>query len=167
MIFFAKVFTRRGDVHQQRQLVPDCIPVVIVQLDTHVLGDGIQVDWRIRRSSNSSAAGNGILERLACQDIGRFDILSDHIDDPVSGLVGAGTSFAVWRGDGSTAWKGHSKSLAQGVHGRCGSHGVAVADTVISHLVVTAASIIQASSPRCRERDRLHELRFVDLAFGE
>ena len=88
MVVLAEIFAGRLQVHQQRYLVADRLPVIIVELDAEMAGDGVEVDRRIGRTADRGIDDNGVLERLAGHDLGRPQILVHHLDDALAGFIG-------------------------------------------------------------------------------
>ena len=146
VIVLAEIFAGRLQVDQQRHLVADLLPVVIVELDAEMAGDGVEVDRRIGRAADRRIDDDGVLESLARHDVGRLQILVHHVDDALAGLIGDLAALAVGRGDGGRARQLHAERLGQRVHRRRRAHRVAVADR------------------RRGGGDDVHELVVVDLA---
>ena len=148
VVILAEIFARRLQVDEKRYLVADRLPVVIVQCDAEMTGDGVEVDRRVGGAADGRVDDDGVLERLAGHDVGRLQVLVDHLDDAPARLIGNLAPFAVGRGDGGGRRQLHAERLCQRIHRGRGAHGVAVAD---------------------RGRggsDDVHELVVVDLAGG-
>src|SRR5207245_8506497 len=93
--FRAEIFSRRLHVDQQRHVVADLLPVFDGQLDPDVPGDGVDVDRRVGRAADRRAGHDGVLERLAGQDIGRLEVLVHHFDDALAGPIGDLRALAI------------------------------------------------------------------------
>ncbi|OIQ68662.1 hypothetical protein GALL_497440 [mine drainage metagenome] len=107
------------------------------------------MDRRIGRAADRRIDDDAVLKSLSRQDVGRFQVLPDHPDDALAGLVGNLAALAVRRGDRGAARQRHAQGLGQRIHGGGGSHGIAMADR------------------GRRRRHDIHELLVVDLACGE
>ena len=66
-------------------------------------GDGVDVDRCIARTADGGARNNRVLERVAGENVGRFQILAYDLNGPPSGLVGDLPAFPVRRGNGGAA----------------------------------------------------------------
>ncbi len=64
VIILAEIFARRLQVHQQRDVVADRLPVVVVELDAEMAGDGVEVDRRVGRAADRRIDDDGVLEGL-------------------------------------------------------------------------------------------------------
>ena len=106
------------------------------------------MDRRVGRAADRRIDHDGVLERLARQDVGRFQILPHHLDRAQPGLVGDLAALAIGRRDRGAAGQRHAERFGQRVHRRGRAHGVAMADR------------------GRRGGDDLHELLVVDLAGG-
>ena len=149
VIFLAEIEAGRLHVHQQRNLVAVFLPVVDRQLDADMARQRVDMDRRVGRAADRRVDHDAVLERLAGQDVGRLQILPDHLDDALAGLIGDLAALAIGRGDRGAARQRHAERFGQRVHGRGGAHGVAMADR------------------RRRGGHDVHELLVVDLAGGE
>ena len=147
--FLAEIFARRLHVDEQRHLVADLLPIVDVELDADMARDRVDVDRRVGRAADRAVDDDRILQRLARENVGGLQVLPDHLDDPLAGLVGDLAALAMGRGDRRAAGQAHAERLGERVHRRGGAHGVAMADR------------------GRRGRHDLHELLVVDLARGE
>ena len=139
----------RLQIHQQRDVRAQPLPVVQRVLHAHVTRDRHHVDRAVRRRAQRRRGNHRILERLLRHDVGRPQILLHHADDALAGLVRHPAALAIRRGDRRAARQRHAKRLGQRVHRRRGAHRVAVADR------------------RRGRRHHLHEFVVVDLALGE
>ena len=97
----AEILAGRHAVHQQRDVVADPVPVGVVELDADVARDGVDVRRAVGRGAERARRHDGVLERLARQDVGRLQVLPHHVDDALAGLVGDLAALAVrareWR----------------------------------------------------------------------
>ena len=128
VIFLAEIEAGRLHVHQQRDVVAVLLPVVDREFDADMPRQRVDMDRRVGRAADRRVDHDAVLERLAGQDVGRFQILPDHLDDPLSGLIGDLAALAIGRGDRRAARQRHAERFGQRVHRRGGAHGVAVAD---------------------------------------
>ena len=127
MVFLGEVFACRLKVHQQRDLVADLVPVVVVELDAEVLGDRVEMDRCVGRPADRRVHTDRILEGLARHDLGRAKILPHHLNDAATGLVGALTALAIGGRDRGRAGQAHAQRFGEAVHGRGRAHRVAMA----------------------------------------
>ena len=113
-------------IDQQRHLVAIGLPVLQLQLDLGMAGDGLQVDRRVGRPADGRVDADGVQERPARQDIAGFQILPHHLDNAPPGQIGHGRASGIGRGDRGAAGQRKTERLGQAVHGERGAHGVAV-----------------------------------------
>ncbi len=149
VIFLAEIEAGRLHVHQQRNVVAVLLPVVDRKLHADMAGQRIDMDRRVGRAADRRIDHDAVLEGLSRQDVGRFQILPDHPDDALAGLIGDLAALAIGGGDRGTARQRHAERFGQRIHGRGGAHGVAMADR------------------RRRGGHDIHELLVVDLAGGK
>ena len=126
--FLAEIETGRLQIHQHRDFVAVFLPVVDREFDADMARQRVDVDRRVGRAADRRVHHDAVLECLAGQDVGRLEILPDHVDDPLAGFVGDLAALAVGRGNRRAARQRHAERLGQRVHGRGGAHGVAMAD---------------------------------------
>ena len=88
MVFLAQVLAGRLQVHQQRNVVADLLPVVVVELHADVAGDRVEVDRRVGRAADRRVDDDGVLERFARHDLRGAQVFPHHLDDALAGLVG-------------------------------------------------------------------------------
>ena len=148
VIFFAQIFPRRLHVHQERHVVTDLFPILDCQFHANMPGDGIDMDRRIGRAANGRIGDDGVLESLAGKDVSGLEVFMHQGDRAHAGFIGDLPTLAVRRRDRSAAGQRHAKRLGQRIHGRCGAHGVAMADR------------------RRRRRHDVEEFLVADLAGG-
>ena len=146
MVVLAEIFARRLQIDQQRNGVADRLPVVIVERDSEVARDRVEMDGCVGRPADRRVDHDGVLERLAGHDVGGLEVLSDHLHDAPAGMVGDLAALAIGCGNGGGTRKLHAQRLRQRVHRRRSAHRVAVTDR------------------RRRRGDPVHELVIVDLA---
>ncbi len=146
VIILAEIFARRLQVDDERHVVADRLPVVIVERHAEMAGDGVEMDRRVGRAADRRIDDDGVLEGLPRHDVGRLQILMHHFDDALAGLVGDLAALAVGRRNGGRTRQLHAERLGQRVHRGGGAHGVAIAGR------------------RRRGGDDVHELVIVDLA---
>ena len=149
VIVLGQVFAGRLAVDQQRQVVAHLLPVLERELDAHVARDRVDVDGRVGGTADGAVDRDRVLEGGAGQDpVGR-QALMDHRDDAPAGLVGVLGALLVGRRRRGRARQRHAQRLGERVHGRCRSHGVAMAGA------------------RRRRGDHLDELGRGDVAAGQ
>ena len=90
--------------------------------------DGVDVRRAVGRGTERARRDDGVLERLARQDVGRLQVLPHHVDDALAGLVGHLAALAVRAGNGRAAGQRHAERLGHAVHRERRAHGVAMAD---------------------------------------
>ena len=86
------------------------------------------VDRRVGRAADRRIDDDAVHERLARQDVGGLQILVDHVDDALAGLIGHLAALAIRRGDRRAARQRHAERFGERVHRRGGAHRVAMAD---------------------------------------
>ena len=128
MEVFAQILAGGLQVHQKRRLVTDLFPGLERQIDARMARQAGQVDRGVGRAADGRVDDDGVLERLAGQDVRWLQVFVDHVDDALAGQVGDLGPFAIGGGDGGRAGQGHAQGLGQRVHRRRRAHGVAVAD---------------------------------------
>ena len=86
VIFLAEIFAGRLHVDQQRHVVADLFPILDRRAHADMAGDGVDVDRRIGRAADRRAGDDGVLERLAGENIGGLEVLVHDLDraTPVS-----------------------------------------------------------------------------------
>ena len=107
------------------------------------------MDRRVGRAADRRIDHDAVFEGLPRQDVGRLQILPDHLDDALAGLVGDLAALAIGRGNRRATRQRHAQGLGQRIHGGGGAHGVAMADR------------------RRRGGHDAHEFLVVDLARGQ
>ena len=149
VIVLAQIFPGRLQVHQKRHLVAMRLPVVIGQIDAEMPCHRIQMNRRVRRPADGRVQDDGVLEGGTGHDVGGFQIIPDHVDDPVAGVIGHLSALAVGCRNGGRARKLHAQPLGKRIHRRRRSHGIAIAG-------------------RGRRRgDEVEEAVIIDLAGGD
>lgn len=108
VILFTQHLTGRLHVEEQGDVEPDPVPVVKVEGDTDVFGDGVEVDRRVRASSNRRVDDDGVLKGLSCHDVAGLAVRVDHFHNLSPGFVGALCSLAVRSRDGSRTRQSHA-----------------------------------------------------------
>ena len=113
MEFFAKIFSCRLHVNEQRNLVANLLPIFDFQIDADMTSDGIDVDWRIGRTADCGVHNNGIFKRFARHNVGRLQIFPNHLDRTNAGLIGDLAALAIRSRNSGTTRQCHAKSLGQ------------------------------------------------------
>jgi hypothetical protein len=108
VVLFAQHAARGLDIYQQRDLEAHFLPIVQVERDADVFGNGVEVDGSVGRAADGGVGDEGVFERFARHDIRRLAVCVDHLDDLDAGLVRHLGSFAVRGGDGGTPWQCHA-----------------------------------------------------------
>ena len=75
------IATERLHVGEEWNLRADAMEVLDMQVDVRLMGDGKQVEDRIRRAAERHQYGDRVLEGLAGDDVAGGDPLSDQLDD--------------------------------------------------------------------------------------
>ena len=149
VVFLAEIEAGRLHVHQQRNVMAVRLPVVDREFDADVARQCVDMDRCVGRTADRGIHHDAVLERLAGQDVGGLEILPDHLDDALSGLIGDLAALAVGGGDRRTARQRHAERFRKRIHGRSRAHGVAMADR------------------RRRGGHDIHELLIVDVTGRE
>ena len=118
---------RGGEVTEVRRFLTDLIDHVQIQLDTSFVGDGGQVQHRVRRAAERHIDRLGVVEGGGRHDIARTDILLDELHDLHARVLGKAQARGVDGGDGAVAAQRHANGLGQAVHGVGGVHARAAA----------------------------------------
>src|SRR5215469_18282364 len=126
MEILSQVLAGGHHVDEQWDVVAYPVPVVVVEMDTDMPGDGVEVPWRVGRSTECRVDDNGVLEGGAGQDLRGFQILTHHLDDAFASLVGHLGARSVGRTDGRTVRKAEAEHLGERVHGERGAHRIAM-----------------------------------------
>ena len=146
LIILSQIFSRGLHVDDQRYLVANALPVVVVQRHAKMARNPIQVNRRVGRPTDGRVDDNRIFKRLARHDVGGAHIFPHHIDDTPSCFIGHLPAFAVGRGDCSRAGQLHAKRLGQRIHCRGRTHRVAIPNR------------------RGGRRDKFHKSVIIDFA---
>ena len=127
VIIFAKVFACRLEVDQQRHLVADFLPIVIVQWHAQMPCNPVQMDRRICGAANGGVDGDRIFERFPRHHVRWFQIFVHHFNDALASGIGHLPTFPVrgWNSCGTRQL--HAQRLSQRIHRRSRAHGVAIA----------------------------------------
>lgn len=104
VVLFAQHTARRLDIHQQRDVEADFLPIVQIKWDTDVLGNSVEVNGCVSRATDGGIGDKGVLEGFACHDVRRLAVRVDHFDDLHAGLVCHLGSFSIGSWDGGTPW---------------------------------------------------------------
>jgi hypothetical protein len=99
VVILAQVFAGRLHVDQQRHLVAMRLPVVDVELDADMAGNGVDVDGGVGRAADRRVDDDGVDEGLG-QDVGGLEVLVHHLDDAHAGAPGHFLAVAIGRRDG-------------------------------------------------------------------
>ena len=91
------------------------------------MGDGGQVQHRVRRAAERHIDRLGVVEGGGRHDIARTDILLDELHDLHARVLGKAQARGVDGGDGAVAAQRHANGLGQAVHGVGGVHARAAA----------------------------------------
>ena len=128
VVLLAEVLARGLHVDEQRHVVADPLPVVVVELDADVARDRVQLDRRVRRAADRGVDDDRVLERRARQHVcDGFRVLPHHLDDALSGPVRHLLAVAVGRRNRGAPGQAHAERLGQRVHRRGRAHRVAMA----------------------------------------
>ena len=99
--------------------------VEVLERDGHAgpTRHGDEVHHGIGGAGERAVHDQGILDRFAGDDVGRLEILPDHLDDAASGGGRHARMRRVHRGNGCGTGQGQSQHLGDGSHGGGGAHG--------------------------------------------
>jgi len=126
VVILAEIVTRRLKVYEQRNIETNRLPVIIVQGNAEVTGNGVQMYRRVRRSADCRIDDDGVFECLAGHDVAGFEVFPNHVDNPLAGGIGHLATLAVGRRNGGRPWQLHAQGFGQRIHRRGGAHRVAV-----------------------------------------
>ena len=70
LVVLAEILAGGLEVDEERHLVADRLPVLDLELDADMAGDGVDVDRRIGRAADGRVDDDGVLEGLARHDVG-------------------------------------------------------------------------------------------------
>ena len=141
---FSQMGPGRLKVNQERQGMAEGFPVLQIEVDAGMAGDGDDVGGAIRAPAEGGVDADGIEERGAGHDPGRPQILCHHRHDPFSDRMRRLAALAIGAGDLRRAGEGHPERLGEAVHRQRRPHHVAMADT------------------RRRRGEEIHETTLVD-----
>ena len=122
----AQIGPGRLHVDQQRQVVSMILPHAGFQRHACMRGHRLDMRLRVGRSANYADGGNRVFERLAGQDVGRFQVLAHHLDDPLASAIGILPALAIGCGDRGTAGQRQAERFGHRVHRAGGAHRIAV-----------------------------------------
>ena len=146
---FSEMGPGRLEVNQEWQGMAEGLPILQIEVDAGMAGDGDDVGRTIRAPAKGGVDADAIEERGAGHDPGRPQVFCHHRHDSFSGRMRRLAALAVGAGDLRRAGEGHPERLGEAVHRQRRPHDVAMADT------------------RRRRGEKLHELLFVDLPGGQ
>ena len=132
----------RLQLHQVRGARACRIPIVHGDGMARLLGDGGEVQHRVRGTSEGHIAFHGVMDGGLGDDVLDADALLKKLHDLHAGVLGQAEALGVHGGDGAVAGKRDAQSLAQAVHGVGGEHaGAGTAGGACSVLEVLAAPL--------------------------
>mmetsp|Transcript_27229 Transcript_27229/g.49822 ORF Transcript_27229/g.49822 Transcript_27229/m.49822 type:complete len:398 (-) Transcript_27229:650-1843(-) len=127
LVILTQILARRLHVYDQRNVVPNALPVVVVQRHIEVPCYTIQMDRRVGGSANGRVDNDCVFKGFARHDIGRAQVFPDHIHHTATGFIGHLPAFTIWCWDRRSPRHLHAQRLGKRVHrGRC-THRVAIA----------------------------------------
>ncbi len=104
---------RRLAVHQKRYVRTEALPVIERVLDTHMTRNRDHVNRTVRRCAKRGRCHDRVFERTLGHDVGRAQILDDHVDDPLAGLIRDPAAFTMGRRNRSAVRQRHAKRLGE------------------------------------------------------
>ena len=122
-----QIFAGRLDVGDTGRPAGDAVEILQFQVNAEASGDGEEVDDGVGGAANCHVDGDGVFNRLAGHDVGRFNALEGHLDGALAAHFGEGQTAGVRRRNGRAARQGHAQSFGDGCHGAGCSHNRAVA----------------------------------------
>ena len=149
IIFLAEIFAGRLHVEEKRDVKADPLPILDREFNSDMARNRIDMDWRIGRAADRRTRYDRVFECLARHDVGRLQILVHDLDRAPAGFVGDLCALAIGCRNRSATRQRHSERFGECIHGRGGTHGVAMADR------------------RRRGRDRCEEFTVVDFPCRE
>ena len=105
------------------------LPDLRLQRNAGVGGHRLDMRLGIARSADNADAGDGVQERLARQNVGRFQVLVHHFDDAPARPIGELPTLAIGRGNGGAAGERQAQRFGNRVHGAGRAHGIAMSRT--------------------------------------
>ena len=107
----------RAEFRDVRRAARDLIEERRGQVDAGLVRDGRQMQHRVRRAADAHVDRDGILERLAREDVTRLDVLLEQIHhDGARALREQAACARVGRRDRAIARQAHAEHLGQRVH---------------------------------------------------
>ncbi len=128
IIFLAQIFAGRLHVEEKRDVKADPLPILDREFDSDMPRNCIDMDWRIGRAADSRTGNDRIFKCLARHDVGRLQVLVHDLDRAPAGFVGDLRALAIGRRNRSATRQRHAERFGERIHGRCGTHGIAMAD---------------------------------------
>src|SRR5690606_703812 len=119
---------RRLNIGDTRNGAADGIELVGIKVDAQSACYGSQMEDCIRRSTQRHTHTRCIAKRFARHDIGGFQALEHHLNDPPSGFARQGISAFVVDGERTQTQRHNTKRFQQSIHGRRCAHGVTRAE---------------------------------------
>src|SRR5690606_16477370 len=127
VVGLTEIFAGRLQIDQQRYLVADVLPVVIVERHAEMTRNGVQMDRSIGGAADRGGDDYGALEGLTGHYVGWLEVFVYHLDYTAPRFVRNLPALAIGRGNGGRSGQLHAKRLREAVHGRGRAHGVAIA----------------------------------------
>ena len=112
----------RLQLHQVRGARACRIPIVHGDGMARLLGDGGEVQHRVRGTAEGHIAFHGVMDGGLRDDVLDADALLQKLHDLHAGMLGKTQALGVHGGDGAVAGKRDAQSLAQAVHGVGSEH---------------------------------------------
>ena len=86
-----------------------------------------QMHDRVGRAADRQHRGDGVLDRIAADHVGGFEVVPDHVDDALAGHHRHHRMAGIGGRNRGGAGQRHSERLGGAGHGRGGAHGHAMA----------------------------------------
>jgi len=147
-----------GDV---RNLRPDAIEVVELELDVCFVRDCQQVQHEVRRPAERHADRDGVLERLLGEDLARPDAGLEEAHHRSSGLESEVVAASVDGRRGGAAGQRHAERLGGRRHGVGGEHAGARTDRR-ARLPLDLTELVLGERARGARSDPLEHVHEVD-----
>ena len=96
------------------RLLRELVDAVEVVRDAGLVRDGQRVQHGVGAAAHGHVEDEGVVERLARDDVARLEVFLHHLDDPLAGLAPELLALGVVGEDGAVAGQGRGRSPRTG-----------------------------------------------------